>query len=71
LYKITVPTLITVGKYDEVTVNVAQLIHKNIKGSRLVIFENSSHMAMWEEKDKYLEVIKEFIDQVYSLNMVK
>ncbi|BDB99751.1 proline iminopeptidase [Saccharolobus caldissimus] len=66
LYKIRVPTLITVGKYDEVTPNVAELIHKNIKGSELVIFENSSHMAMWEERDKYLNTILNFINKVYS-----
>ncbi|WP_338599072.1 proline iminopeptidase-family hydrolase [Sulfolobus tengchongensis] len=68
LSKINVPTLITVGRYDEVTPNVAELIHKNVKGSKLVIFENSSHMAMWEEKDKYLKVVRDFIDEVYSRN---
>ncbi len=66
LSKIQVPTLITVGRYDEVTPNVAELIHKNIKGSRLVIFENSSHMAMWEEREKYISVVREFIEEVYK-----
>ncbi|MCY0859218.1 MAG: proline iminopeptidase-family hydrolase [Sulfolobaceae archaeon] len=64
--KIQVPTLITVGRYDEVTPNVAELIHKNIKGSKLVIFEDSSHMAMWEEREKYLSVVREFIEEVYK-----
>lgn len=66
LWKIRVPTLITVGRYDEVTPTVAEVLHKNIKGSTLVIFENSSHMAMWEERDKYLQVIRGFIEEVYS-----
>lgn len=65
LWKIKVPTLITVGKYDEVTPKVAEVINKRIKGSKLVIFENSSHMAMWEEKEKYLEVVRNFIEEVH------
>ncbi len=67
LKRIAVPTLITVGKYDEVTPNVAELIHKGIRGSRLVLFENSSHMAMWEEREKYLSTVLEFINQVYQV----
>ncbi|MER3602341.1 MAG: proline iminopeptidase [Nitrososphaerota archaeon] len=63
---ITIPTLITVGKYDEVTPRVAQVIHERIKGSKLVIFQRSSHVAFWEERDRYLKVVKEFIDSVLS-----
>jgi proline iminopeptidase len=66
LHKTEVLTLITVGRYDEVTIYVAELIHKNIKKSKLVVFENSSHMAIWEEREKYISTIKEFIEGVYS-----
>jgi len=59
---IKVPTLVTVGRYDEVTPNVAKLIHRNISNSILKVFENSSHMAMWEEPKEYLDTIEKFIN---------
>jgi Predicted hydrolases or acyltransferases (alpha/beta hydrolase superfamily) len=64
LYKINLPCLITVGKYDEVTPKVAQSIHERIKRSKLVVFENSSHLAMWEEREKYMQVVRDFLDSI-------
>lgn len=61
LSEIHVPTLVTGGRYDEVPPKCAETIHKGIRGSRLVIFENSSHLPMWEEEEKYLTTIREFI----------
>jgi proline iminopeptidase len=61
LPEIRVPTLVTVGKYDEVTPKVAETIHRGIRSSKLVLFENSSHLAMWEEKDRFLKTLREFI----------
>lgn len=61
LNTIKIPTLITVGKYDEVTPNIADVIRKNIENSRKVIFENGSHLHMWEERKKYMETLSEFI----------
>lgn len=62
LPEIKVPTLITVGKYDEVTPKVAETIHRGIPGSTLKIFENSAHLTMWDEEQKYLQVVKEFLE---------
>jgi len=61
LPEIKVPTLVTVGRYDEVTPKVAETIHKGIAGSKLVVFENSGHLTMWDEKEKYLETLREFL----------
>jgi len=61
LHEIKVPTLVTVGRYDEVTPKIAETIHENIPGSKLVIFENSSHLAMWEEEESYVRTVGEFI----------
>lgn len=61
LGEIRVPTLVTVGRYDEVTPLVAETIHRGIPNSRLKLFENSSHMAMWEEPEEYLNTVFEFI----------
>ncbi len=62
LPKINLPTLITTGRYDEVTPRVAGSIHRGIRGSRLVRFEKSAHLPMWEERAHYIEVVREFLD---------
>jgi proline iminopeptidase len=61
LPEIHVPTLITVGRYDEVTPRVAETIHRGIPGSKLVLFENSAHVAMLEERERYLSAVRKFI----------
>ena len=58
---IKIPTLITVGKYDEVTPNIASMIQQRITGSRMVVFQKSSHLSMWEERDHYNSVLRRFI----------
>ncbi|HUK49784.1 MAG TPA: proline iminopeptidase-family hydrolase [Terriglobales bacterium] len=63
LPEIKVPTLVTVGRYDEVTPKVAETIHKGIKGSSLRVFENSAHMSMWDEEEAYLKAVRDFISQ--------
>ncbi len=64
LPRIRVPTLVTVGRYDEVTPRVARAIHRGIRGSRLVRFEKSSHLAFWEERSRYIQVVRDFLDRV-------
>lgn len=64
LPKIRVPTLVTGGRYDEVTPKVARSIHKGIKGSKLVTFQKSSHLPMWEERKRYITTLRDFIDSV-------
>jgi proline iminopeptidase len=61
---IKVPTLVTVGEYDEVTPVVAEQIHRNIDGSRLVVFRGCSHLTMWEDRSGYIRVVKEFMDSL-------
>ena len=61
---IKLPTLVTVGRYDEVTPRVAGEIHDGIRGSRLVQFEKSAHLAMWEERAHFIEVVRDFLDGV-------
>jgi proline iminopeptidase len=64
LPEIRVPTLVTGGRYDEVTPTVAKSIHRDIGGSELVTFESSSHLPRWEEREKYIDVLKRFLDKV-------
>ena len=64
LHSIRVPTLVTCGRYDLVSPREAMRIHKGIRGSKLAVFQNSSHLAMWEEREKYVDVVKKFLDSV-------
>lgn len=63
LSKIRIPTLITCGKYDEVTPQIAETIRKNIPGSQLVVFQESSHLQFWEEREKYMEIFSGFVKE--------
>lgn len=64
IHRITVPTLITVGEYDEVTEVVAREIHQRIKGSTMSVLPNCSHMSMWEDRDGYNDTLREFMSSV-------
>ena len=63
LHKITVPTLVTSGRYDEATPRIAQTVHEGIRGSEWVLFEHSSHMAHVEEAEAYQGVVAGFISR--------
>lgn len=64
LAKITVPTLLIHGRYDEVTPAVGERIHRQIPGSRLQIFPRSSHTSFWEERAAYMRLVGGFLKQV-------
>jgi L-proline amide hydrolase len=68
LNQITVPTLITSGRYDEATPAQMQILHDGIAGSRWVVFERSAHLALIEEPDRYLAVLEEFLDTAEATN---
>ena len=61
LHEIRVPTLITVGRHDELTPACSEQIQQRIPGSRLVVFDEGSHMTFWEETERYLDVVDRFL----------
>lgn len=61
LDEIRVPTLITVGRYDEITPVCAETLHAGITGSEMHIFEHSGHCAHLEEPDEYMPVLRDFL----------
>ena len=67
---ITVPTLVTCGRYDEVTPATNEAVHRAIPGSEMVMFENSSHLSFVEETEPYLKTVSDFLDRVES-NLVQ
>jgi proline-specific peptidase len=66
LGEITVPTLITVGRYDEITPTCAETMRRGIPNSQLHIFEKSAHTAHLEESEKYMAVLTDFLARVES-----
>ncbi|MBX8631674.1 MAG: proline iminopeptidase-family hydrolase [Thermoplasmata archaeon] len=64
LGEICVPTLVTGGKYDEVTPVVARQIHRGVEDSKLLIFNESSHLPMWEERERFFEKVSDFLNSL-------
>ena len=60
VHKITAPTLLASGRFDEATPATVQPFFDGIPDVRWEIFENSSHMPFIEEPDHYLDVVEEF-----------
>lgn len=61
LGEIRVPTLVIVGRRDMMTVAMAQRTTRLIRGSKFEIFERSRHFPFIEEKEKFIEVVRDFI----------
>jgi len=61
VHKITAPTLLASGRFDEATPATVQPFFDGIPDVRWEIFENSSHMPFVEEPAHYLEVVAGFL----------
>ncbi len=63
LPRFSFPTLVITGRYD---MNVAPLtawrMAHEIPGARIVFFEESGHLPSYEEPEKYLQVLNEFLN---------
>jgi L-proline amide hydrolase len=61
LGQITAPTLVLCGRYDELAPDLQQTIVGGVRGSRLVVFEESSHTPMWEEREAYMDLVDRWL----------
>ncbi|MGI0140578.1 MAG: proline iminopeptidase-family hydrolase [Thermoplasmata archaeon] len=66
LPRIQVPTLVTGGRYDEVSPVVARQIADGVPGAEIEIFEQSSHMPFWEERERFVARVARFLERVRS-----
>ena len=64
LGEIRVPTLLTVGRHDEMWPSHMADMQAGIPGSELVVFEESSHMAFQEEREAYIATMRRFLRAV-------
>lgn len=63
LGELKVPTLFTTGRYDEAAPATVEYYRSLVPDSRLVILENSGHLTMQDEPDRYVEVVREFLHE--------
>jgi proline-specific peptidase len=64
LHRIMAPTLVTCGRYDEITPACSETIRAGIAGARMVVFEHSAHCAHLEEPELYAEAVESFLREV-------
>jgi proline iminopeptidase len=62
LGEVSQPVLVLAGRHDRAcSVEASMAIASGIPNARLVIFENSAHMAFVEENEAYLDAIRQFL----------
>lgn len=64
LHRITVPALVTVGRHDWITpVEASEELARELPNAQLVIFENSGHSPQKEERERWLSVVRGFLEK--------
>lgn len=64
---VTQPVLVLAGRHDRVcSVEAGEAIAKGIPNAELVVFENSGHMTFVEENERYIAVVRGFLDRHLS-----
>jgi L-proline amide hydrolase len=61
LGEIDVPTLVVSGRHDEATPKLQEVLVAGIPQTEQVILEDSSHLPMWEERDRYMSVVRDWL----------
>jgi proline iminopeptidase len=59
--RLKVPCLLTVGRYDQLSASSIRAMQRRIPRSRMVVFEHSSHLANWEERERFIETLDRFL----------
>jgi len=63
LGRIRVPTLVTCGRYDEITPSCSETVTRGIPDARMHVFEESAHCAHLEEADDYARIVEAFLSE--------
>ena len=61
LHRITVPTLYSCGRVDEAAPETVGWYASLTPHSEFVVYENSAHMPQWEETERYVGVVRDFL----------
>jgi proline-specific peptidase len=63
LGRIDVPTLVTCGRYDEITPACSETITAGIPAARMHVFQASAHIAHLEEGGEYAALVEAFLSE--------
>ena len=64
LGQLDLPVLVTSGRHDEMTPALVGPLVDGIRGAEWVLFEDSAHVAMVEEPDRYRQVLQSWLGRV-------
>lgn len=64
LGKLKLSTLIICGDLDFLTPRLHHIMHRKIRGSKLVVLKGISHASMWEARDDYIKALRVFLDRI-------
>lgn len=64
LGELDLAVLVTSGRYDEMTPALIKPLAEKIPGAESVVFEDSAHLAMAEEPERYRQVVSDFLSRV-------
>jgi L-proline amide hydrolase len=63
LPEIEVPVLLVSGEHDEVRPHLTAAMHERLRRGERVVLEDSSHMPHIEEPDRFLAVVRDFLER--------
>jgi proline iminopeptidase len=63
MHRIKQPSLVLVGQHDELTPACALKMKLALPNATLKVFQNSSHMALYEEPENYFSTLLGFLDR--------
>jgi proline iminopeptidase len=63
LGELTVPTLFLCGRYDETRPEETAWYHSLVPGAEMVVFEDTSHVPHLEEPERFLQVLRDFLNR--------
>lgn len=65
LHEIKLPAFVYVGRHDWITPPfLSEELHAGISNSKLVVYENSGHLAALEEQTKFQKDVREFVNSI-------
>lgn len=64
LHKITISILLTCGRYDEATPESSEYFKSLFPNAELKVFEESAHYPFWNEKEKYIKIVNNFLQSI-------
>ncbi len=67
LSRIRVPTLVTVGEFDEVGPELVREHASRIPGARYELFAGAAHLTSWDARDANVRVVRDFLRVADSL----